>query len=170
MKLAAMEGIYHGNKGQEFIAVGILNPQKEYNDDQDPFSFKIGVPGVLSFLATRDIDGFVPGINDIIQGGYPTTNFAGDSIIALSAQEKMLRGRTAVAALGDYRSAREKDDSLAADSALQTLRGNYEYFGYGYIERAISEYTQCTYGILLIPHHDYPGWIFHSFLYRYSHS
>lgn len=88
MKLAAMEGIYHGNKGQEFIAVGILNPQKEYNDDQDPFSFKIGVPGVLSFLATRDIDGFVPGINDIIQGGYPTTNFAGDSIIALSAQEK----------------------------------------------------------------------------------
>lgn len=134
MKLAAMEGIYHGNKGQEFIAVGILNPQKEYNDDQDPFSFKIGVPGVLSFLATRDINGFVPGINDIIQGGYPTTNFAGDSIIALSAQEKMLRGRTAVAALGDYRSAREKDDSLAADSALQTLRGNYEYFGYGYIE------------------------------------
>ena len=134
MKLAAMEGIYDGSKGQEFIAVGILNPQKEYNNNQDPFCFKIGVPRLLSFLATRDADGFVPGINDILQGGYPTTDFAGDSIMAPSAQEKMLQGRTAVAALGDYRTAKEKGDVQAADSSLQILRDNYEYFGYGYIE------------------------------------
>ena len=46
----------------------------------------------------------------------------------------MLQGRTAVAALGDYRTAKEKGDVQAADSSLQILRDNYEYFGYGYIE------------------------------------
>ncbi len=134
MKLAAMEGVYDGEHGQELILFGILNPEKEYDNDEEPFCFKIGIPNVLAFLATRDADGFVPGVNDIIDGGYATTNFAGDAIIAPSAQEKMRRGDTAIEALGAYRTARANGETAVADSALHTFRSNYEYFGYGYLD------------------------------------
>ena len=90
MKLAAMEGVYHGEKGQGLVAFGILNPEKKsYADNEDAFLFEIKVPKLLSILATRQVDGFVPGINDIINGGYVTKNLAGDEIVAPSVMEKM---------------------------------------------------------------------------------
>ena len=44
---------------------------------------------MLSILATHDIDGYVPGINNLLEGGYQTP----EGTIALSAQEKIERGQ-----------------------------------------------------------------------------
>lgn len=130
MKLAAMEGLYHGQKQAGLVAVGILNPEKtSYQDDADAFLMRVQIPYALSFLAKRDIDGFVPGINDLIKGGYET-----EQGIALSAEEKMNRGRIAIQALSEYRKAAKEKDEAAMKQHRDTLEANFPYFGYGYIK------------------------------------
>ena len=53
------------------VGIGMLNPEKKtYNDGKDPFLFRIEIPSMLSFLAERDVDAYVPGITNIIEGGY----------------------------------------------------------------------------------------------------
>jgi cytochrome d ubiquinol oxidase subunit I len=127
MKLAAMEGLYEGDKGVSLVGVGILTPGKTYNDTIDPFLFNISVPKMLSFLATYDFNGYVPGVNNLIEGGYDTPEGK-----ALSMEEKMKRGKLAQAALTEYRAAKKaKNETLAAE-ANHRLRENYDYFGYGY--------------------------------------
>ena len=85
MKLAAMEGLYDGSEKAPLVAVGILNPDKdiigEDGAEEDPYLFEISFPNMLSFLATRQADGFVPGINDIIKGGYEFTDRDGNTYI-----------------------------------------------------------------------------------------
>ncbi|MDR0694862.1 MAG: cytochrome ubiquinol oxidase subunit I [Prevotellaceae bacterium] len=129
MKLAAMEGLYEGREGAGLVGVGLLNPAKEqYNDGKDPFLFKIELPKLLSFFAARDIDAYVPGITNIIEGGYPQK----DGTVALSAEEKIARGKQAIQALADYRSA--TGDS-AKQQAHATLDEHFRYFGYGYLKK-----------------------------------
>jgi cytochrome d ubiquinol oxidase subunit I len=131
MKLAAMEGLYEGKEGAGLVGFGVLNPQKEaYNDGQDPFLFKIEFPRLLSFFAERDIDAYVPGITNLIEGGYQTKN--GD--IALSAEEKMAKGKIAIQALADYRVAKKNNDEEALQKASTLLFENFNSFGYGYIK------------------------------------
>ncbi|MBO5972733.1 MAG: cytochrome ubiquinol oxidase subunit I [Alistipes sp.] len=110
MKLAAAEGLEDGGQKAPFSVV----PGVE-------------VPGVLSILATHDIYGYVPGINNILDG-Y-TDN---DGVTHLSAEEKMERGKIAIDAFGEYRALKDSDPS-AASEARATLEENIEYFGYGYI-------------------------------------
>lgn len=130
MKLAAMEGLYKGSNGVELVAVGVLNPSKKaYNDNEDPFIGKIGIPKLLSFLTERDPNAFVPGIGDLIDGGYPS----GDGV-TISAQEKMARGRLAIQAMADYRKAVKAGDEAAMQTSRSTLEENFRYFGYGYIK------------------------------------
>lgn len=111
MKLAAAEGLEEGGT-------------------RAPFSIIPGVevPGVLSILATHDLDGYVPGINDILDG-YTTPE--GD--VYLSAEEKMERGKTAIEAFGTYRTLKQSDPEAAAE-ARAVLDENIDYFGYGYID------------------------------------
>ena len=111
MKLAAAEGLEEGGT-------------------RAPFSIVPGVevPGVLSILATHDLDGYVPGINDILDG-YTTPE--GD--VYLSAEEKMERGKTAIEAFGTYRTLKQSDPE-AAQEARAVLDENIDYFGYGYID------------------------------------
>lgn len=111
MKLAAAEGLEDGG-----TAV--------------PLSIVPGVeiPGMLSFLATHDIDGYVPGINNLLDG-YTTPN----GVRHLSADEKIERGKTALKAFGDYRVLKDSNPEAAA-AARATLDENIEYFGYGYID------------------------------------
>ncbi|MGP1421794.1 MAG: cytochrome ubiquinol oxidase subunit I [Tannerella sp.] len=130
MKLAAMEGLYKGSNGVELVAVGVLNPSKKaYNDNEDPFIGKIGIPKLLSLLTERDPNAFVPGIGDLIDGGYPS----GDGV-TISAQEKMARGRLAIQAMADYRKAVKAGDETAMQTSRSTLEENFRYFGYGYIK------------------------------------
>jgi cytochrome d ubiquinol oxidase subunit I len=110
MKLAAAEGLEDGGKGAPFSIV----PGVE-------------VPGMLSILATHDIDGYVPGINNILEG---YTNSSGE--IIPSAEEKISRGKVAIEAFKEYRTLKDVD-SLGAVQARNLLDSNIDYFGYGYI-------------------------------------
>ena len=145
MKLAAMEGLYEGTEGAGLVAIGMLNPAKEaFNDDVDPYIFKIEIPKLLSLLGYRDMNAFVPGIRDIVEGGYTLS----DGTTALSFEERQAKGRLAIQALADYRVAKEEEnnalfagDATAASVAALTaeknetvLRDNYAHFGYGYLE------------------------------------
>ena len=130
MKLAAMEGLYKGSNGVGLVAAGMLNPAKKaYNDAVDPFLFKLEIPNMLSFVIERDVNAFVPGISDLINGGYQT-----EQGITLSAQEKIARGKVAIQALADYRKAKKENDSGAAQLHRATLEQNFAYFGYGYFK------------------------------------
>lgn len=131
MKLAAVEGYYEGQEGAGLVAVGMLNPEKKtYDDGVDPFLFRIEVPNLLSMLAERDMNAFVPGINNILEGGY----MQNDGTIALSAAEKIERGRSAIAAFDAYRAAKAVGNEADAELAYQVLKENVQYFGYGYIK------------------------------------
>lgn len=131
MKLAAMEGLYEGGNGVGLVGVGLLNPQKQsYNDDVDPFIFNIQIPKLLSFLAERDLDAYVPGIKNQIDGGY----LQKDGTMALSADQKIAKGKLAIKALADYREAKKKNDTQAAIQHKAILDENFAYFGYGYIK------------------------------------
>ncbi|MEG1562936.1 MAG: cytochrome ubiquinol oxidase subunit I [Bacteroides sp.] len=131
MKLAAVEGLYDGSTSAGLVAVGVLDPSKTRPDDgKDPFLFRVEIPSMLSILAERRADAFVPGINNLLQGGYPLK----DGSVALSAREKMERGRTAIAALAAYRAAKQAGQEAEAKLAGAVLQANVEYFGYGYIK------------------------------------
>lgn len=131
MKLAAMEGLYEGGNGMGLVAVGALNPAKQSPEDGvNPFLFRIEIPKMLSLLAERDANAFVPGINDLLNGGYTLK----DGSQALSAEEKRMRGRQAIQAFAEYRAARAAGNEDKALDARQALRENIAYFGYGYIK------------------------------------
>lgn len=131
MKLAAMEGLYEGQRGAGLIAVAIPNPEKKsYDDGVDPFILRIEIPKALSLLGYRDLDAFVPGITDIINGGYQ--NMKGQK--EYSFAEKQEKGRTAIQALADYQKAQKDGNSDAATKFKQILKDNYAYFGYGYLD------------------------------------
>lgn len=110
MKLAAAEGLQRGGSRAPFSIVP-----------------GIGIPGMLSFLATGDFDGHVPGIQDILDGYVD-----GNGTRHPSAAEMMARGDTALSAFRTYREAKGSDPELAA-AARATLMENAGYFGYGYI-------------------------------------
>jgi cytochrome d ubiquinol oxidase subunit I len=113
MKLAAMEALYDG--GTE---VGLKLVEG------------IEVPYGLSIMATNDPKGYVPGINDILNG-Y-TTN---DGKVEPSVEEKMARGRQAIEALAAYRKAKAMGaDEATLNAQLTILNANMQYFGYGYIQ------------------------------------
>jgi cytochrome d ubiquinol oxidase subunit I len=130
MKLAAMEGLYKGGKGVGLIAVALPNPSKvSYNDAVDPYIFKIELPKMLSLLGYNDLDAFVPGITDIIEGGYDT-----GSGKALSFAEKQSRGKLAHAALKDYRQAQKDRDAAGIEANKAKLDEHFACFGYGYLD------------------------------------
>ena len=114
MKLAAMEALYDGGNG---IGLKVIEG--------------IEVPNALSFMATNDFQGFVPGINDILNG-YTTP----DGKVELSVDEKIERGKMAIEALARYRQAKfeSSDAGSAAAYQLGVLKENMPYFGYGYIK------------------------------------
>ena len=132
MKLAAMEALYEGGEGVELIGVGVLNPKKEsYDDGVQAVVGKIAFPKLLSFLGFMDPNAYVPGIRDIIEGGYTMPN----GEIALSFAEKQARGKAANQALQGYQQAMESGDTALADRYKEELRDNYAYFGYQYLDK-----------------------------------
>lgn len=137
MKLAAMEALYDGGTDVSLTAVAWVSPfsQPDYSRGGEP-PLRIGIPCGLSFLATRDAHGYVPGINDLIKGGYKLP----DGTTALSLDEKISRGSRAVNDLAAYRSMKSRDGKdVPADSVsavLGRLKANMPYFGYGYVSDA----------------------------------
>ena len=131
MKLAAMEALYNGGTDQGLTAVAWVNPfrQPDYERGEEA-PLKIEVPYALSIMATDDPHGFVPGINDLLNG-YTTP----DGKVEPSVEEKMEMGRKAIAALTDYRKAKRTwEDEATINAHLATLKENMKYMGYGYIK------------------------------------
>jgi len=110
MKLAAMEALYDGGTEQGLKIIE-----------------GIEVPYALSIMATNDPKGYVPGINDILNG-YTTP----DGRTEPSADEKIERGQKAITALAAYRKAKANGED--ANEYLATLNENIKYFGYGYVK------------------------------------
>lgn len=132
MKLAAMEGHYRGEEGTPLVAVGAINPDKRYDNDQDPYLFEITLPKGLSLLARHDLNAFVPGVADIVDG--IDINEYGDTINTVSYAERIKRGRAAQSALKDYGIALKAGDSIGMNEASQRLEKDYQFFGYGYFQ------------------------------------
>ena len=131
MKLAAMEALYNGGTDQGLTAVAWVNPfsQPDYESGEEA-PLKIEVPYALSIMATNDPHGFVPGINDMLNG-YTTP----DGKVEPSVEEKMEMGRKAIAALTAYRKAKaDGADEETTTAQLATLKENVKYMGYGYIK------------------------------------
>ena len=130
MKLAAMEALYNGGVDQSLTGVAWVNPfkQPDYQNEEEP-PLRIAMPYALSVMATRDIHGFVPGINDLLNG-YTLP----DGTKELSVDEKIKRGRAAIYALMSYRNAKKAKSEEGAAKHLKALKENMPYFGYGYIK------------------------------------
>ena len=131
MKLAAMEGVYNGNVGQDLTAIGILRPDAKDHPD-DPMLFSIDLPKGLSYMINMKGDCFVPGINDLITGRTITAE--GDTVYGLSYADKKAIGLAAQEALREYATAKEAGDEAAMAEAADKVKENFTYFGYGYLE------------------------------------
>lgn len=126
MKLAAMEGVYDGEHRAGLVAFGILNPNKKLGDDEPTFLFDFTIPYALSILGTRDNNGFIPGINDLI--------FGNEEKNIPSLDSKIASGKLAVQALKSYKEAKEQNNTQAMEEQKSILQANMSNFGYGYLE------------------------------------
>ena len=141
MKLAAMEGLYSGGKGEGLVAFGVLNPKfngfevaPPLANEEKPILMQIKFPKMLSLLATRQADGYVPGVKELLDGGYPLKNEGEEGeVLALSASEKIEKGKIAINALAEYRAAKMARNPEMMIESRAVLEENFEYFGYGYL-------------------------------------
>ncbi len=125
-KLAAMEGLYNGDRREGIVAIGQLNPEKKIGDNKNTFLWDIKIPYALSFLGFRNINAFVPGIDNLVYG---------DKKMGIeSAQNKIKKGKIAIKSLLQYKNAKQANDELQAKSALKTFRKYQNYMGYGYLK------------------------------------
>ena len=81
-------------------------------------------------MAERNSNAYVPGIKNLIEGDYITTQ----KTTALSATQKIEKGRNAIQALADYRKATKEKNQGVAQQARISLQKDFPYFGYGYIK------------------------------------
>lgn len=120
MKLAAMENLHHGQRSAPFSIV----PGVE-------------VPGMLSLLANGDVNSYVPGIQDIINGytdysqgkpvmrmGFDAKQNLGNLALGdfIDCQNAILKGQTGMAI--------SKKSRMANDSFYKTMG---QFMGYAYI-------------------------------------
>jgi cytochrome bd ubiquinol oxidase subunit I len=138
MKLAAMEGLYTGKNEAGLVMVGVLTPGKQPGDNKGDYLFKLSMPKMLSLLAYRNAQAFVPGVNDLVYGNEQQG--------LISAQEKIERGAVAVETLKEFKQAKaNKDSNKVAELKLlfdrskpegKEFYNNYfRYFGYGHVAK-----------------------------------
>ncbi len=125
MKLAAIEGLYRGEQRAPIVVAGILNENKLPGDLQDPFIFDLKVPAVLSLLANRKLDSFVPGIDDLVYGNSEQN--------IMSVAEKIKKGQQALMDLSIFKQARKDKNDIVASEALNRFKVNQAFLGYGHL-------------------------------------
>ena len=89
-------------------------------------------------MAARDIHGYVPGVKNLLEGGYQRA----DGSLEPSMNEKIATGRVAITSLQRYRelraSLRGKQPTALQqqqlDNLSNTLQATMPYFGYGYVK------------------------------------
>jgi len=125
-KLAAMEGLYDGARREGIIAIGQLNLDKKIGDKKDAFVWSVQIPYALSFLGFRNINAFVPGIDDLV--------FGNEKMNIESASDMLAKGKIALQSLRDYKNAKKVDDAGKIEESLKTFRMYEAYLGYGYLK------------------------------------
>ncbi len=126
MKLAAMEGLYQGEKGAGLILAGIPNGYKKPGDAQDGMLFEIKFPKILSFLATHSFNGFVPGIDDLVFGNKEEG--------IESVGDKIIKGKQALTDLALFKDAQKNNSNDGMEAALANFKQNQDFLGYGYLD------------------------------------
>lgn len=127
MKLAAMEALYEGDSRQGLVMFGALRPDKEPGDGQSPFIFDVEIPYMLSLIGKRDINAFIPGIDDLV--------FGNEKHGIESVESKMKKGKIAVEALREYKNAKKAGDTQTMQAAKERLEANMNFLGYGYLQK-----------------------------------
>ncbi len=127
MKLAAMEGLYKGEVNAGIVAMGILTPDKKPGDEKEPFIVEIQAPYLLGLMATRGINNFTPGIDDLVYGNKKFN--------IPSTQSKIDSGKIALNALENIKLASEKNDEKSILENRKILDENMHNFGYGYLDK-----------------------------------
>jgi len=122
MKLAAMEGLYSGQRGAPLIAIGIATQNGKEKNKEDIAGLEI--PYMLSIMAFNDPDAFVPGIKDLVHGNE-TENIP-------SYEERIASGKIAIDALAAYKKNKKEGNKEDADKHLITFKEHFKDFGYGY--------------------------------------
>lgn len=125
MKLAAMEGLYKGDREAPLIAFGVFGEkEQEGPHEREQFIAHFEIPKALSYLAFLRGDAFVPGIDDLVHGneqeGIP------------SYQERINKGKLSIDALAAYKKAKKAGSELEAQTQLKIFEDNFEHFGFGY--------------------------------------
>jgi len=140
-KLAAMEGLLVGEKGAPIVAFGIpshktLDEIKNMKDNDDAFSIAIPIPHLLSILGKHSVDGFVPGIKDLVYGNKEYGIWSFDRLKA--------EGQRAIKDMEEYHKAKERGDKAAMEAAEKDFHAvvaevdgvkveRAELMGYGYL-------------------------------------
>ena len=133
MKLAAMEGVYDGRVGQGLTVFGVLNHGKQpLQEGVDTYNMSFEVDGMLSMLANRDMNSFVPGINDLIKGMRLTPQ--GDTVWVESIADRIEKGKIAINALEAFNIAKQEGNKELMELNAQIIEDNFSSFGYGYLE------------------------------------
>lgn len=126
VKFASMENLNKGQTKAPIVAVGFLKTS-EKNENLKDFSFNISVPGILSLMAHRDINAFVPGLEDLIYGNAEQN--------IESVESKIEKGKLARTALLDYKTAMKAGDSEKAAEHRKVFDQNFSSFGYGFLDK-----------------------------------
>lgn len=111
--MVVVEGLYDGGNGVFFIIVGDLKIFKMF------FIFVI-----------YDIDGYVLGINNLLEGGYQMF----DGIMVLLVEEKIKCGQIVIVVLDVFCKVYKVGDEVSVVVVCKILDENVKYFGYGYIK------------------------------------
>jgi len=134
MKLAAIEGLYHGKEGTGLVGIGILSAETDdpRKENEDYFLFRLEFPKLLSYMAFGSWDAFVPGVNDLVKGNKEQG--------IMSAAEMIERGQVAMKDLKAMKEAKNKGDKVKYENLKAKFydpeykREYFRYFGYGFID------------------------------------
>ena len=124
MKLAAMEGLYKGDREAPLIAIGIFGDPEDNFHKKEKLVAEVKIPKLLSYLAFLKGDAFVPGIEDLVHGNEK------EGIV--SYEERIQKGKVAIDALAAYKKDKKAGNEAEAQKNLALFEQNFEYFGYGY--------------------------------------
>jgi cytochrome bd ubiquinol oxidase subunit I len=133
VKFASFEALYKGKKNAGLVAFGILkkSEMKIGEKNENDFSFKIEIPDLLSVMTKGDINGYVPGLNDYINGNEEQG--------IISVNEKIERGKISRQVLIDYKAAIKNNDTVLASDLKTRFESKdfkdqyFKYFGYAYL-------------------------------------
>ena len=125
-----MEALCKGGESQSLTAIALVNPFKQHDyRSGEELACHVSIPYALSMMATHTMHGFVPGVNDLLDGYVKA-----DGTREPSVAEKIVMGKAAVNALMTYRKAKAEGNQTLAQKMLPVIRANMKYFGYGYVE------------------------------------